>query len=324
MIVRLLTGDARQERVGSRMQRFLGIFSGYQKSGKTGGTIVPLLKAGFRVLHADFDQNSNVVRNFTTPEEQERYVNLPFADTASFDVGTNSFSAADVRTAPEPRAFRNFLVFLQKGRFTYPDKTSIDLGPSGTWSGNTVVVLDSTTAAGLACIRRFLFATGRTVYNMRPKDWYLAGLELGELFTMIKMPSQRFHFIALSHLQDISPEMPEEPDGKADAAKQARIDMRNEIRKQNLDAGAQTRIYPTGIGKSFCKMMTTRFEVSVLVEVSANGKRVFRTTPQAMIDIGVPGKIADNLDVEAGGFMKIFKAVTGVDRPEDEPTDPAE
>ncbi len=298
-------------------QRFLGIISGLPKSGKTGGTIIPLLRAGFTVIHGDFDQNSNVILNNTTVEERTRYVNLPCADKVSFDTGTDKFAAAEPRGGAEPRAMRNFLVFLQRGTFTQLDGTKIEMGPAGKWGSNVVVVLDSTTSAGKAVIRRHLFASGRTIFTMRPKDWYFAGLELGEMFALIKQPQLAFHFIALSHLQDISPEMPEEPDAKADAEKQARISMRNEIRKQNIDAGAKTRTYPTGVGRSFCKQMTALFEVSVLTEV-AKGKRVFRTTPQEQVDIGIPGKtkLADFLPVEDGSFLKIFKAVTGVDRPE--------
>ncbi len=296
--------------------RFLAIISGYPKSGKT-GSAVALLRAGFRVIHADFDGNPHPIYTYATPEEREgRYIHLPFADKVTFDT-----NAAEFKVSGEPRAIRNFVVFLQKGTYTYADGTKLELGPSGEWSSNDVLLFDSTTSAGLAVMRRYLYSIGRTESTRRLKDWGVAAADMEKLFDMMRLPSLPYHLVVLSHLQTIGPEFAEEPEAKVDAEKAARIDMRNEVRQQQLDAGVKTRNYPTGIGKKFPQHMAALFPCSVLTEVSG-GRRVFRTTPQEVIDIGVPGKVKDYLPIETG-LLTIFKAVTGIDCPE--PTEiPAE
>jgi hypothetical protein len=268
------------------------LLMGYPGAGKT-GSLVSLINAGFKLRVLDFDGNFRPITLFSDEKRLENVDILPLYDR-------RKLGAEVIEPAGTPTAYASACKALMK--WTYKDgDVDVDLGASREWGPDTVVVIDSLTSMGEACMARALHMANRTSRSTRDADWGVAIAFQRNFLQLLLDPSNRFHVICLAHLKLIGPK--ETRKGDDDTTIKIKEQLADEI---------PVRLYPSALGRGFPTEVAGLFDTALLVErkiVGGKSKRVITTNVGREIDVKIPSlKLDKELPIE-DGLIQIFKAL---------------
>lgn len=277
------------------------LVQGTPGAGKT-GALASLANAGYKIRVLAFDKLSNMLPlyQFTKPEFHANISVLPFED--KLRMGQRFLEPVGLPTAlaDSYKAMDNWLL---------PDGTT--LGASKDWGPDTILVLDSVTSQGEACMRRAMTMDNKNPLTRTWRTWGLAAMDQDQFAEKVASNSNHFHFIALSHTKLIGPEEEAKDDTEATKA----------IKQQKAEL-MSVRMYPTAIGRQLPQVYARHFPVNLLMETVARQgkvKRVFHTAPRPEMDLKVPTlDLPAELDI-SDGLLRVFKALGQVPPGETKP-----
>lgn len=229
------------------------LLCGKSGSGKT-GSLVSLAQAGYNLRILDFDKGLDSLAFFARqagPKVAERIIYADLSETLTFS-GTKVIPK-DVQKLSFGRGLR-----LIKNWKT----ESEDLGPVEKWTENDVLVLDSLTSLGAACL---YFVKG-LVGKLEETDWSFYGpaMERQEatlrLLTSSTVPC---HVIVISHIIPVE------------------IGGRSFVNAKGQEEHVQGDIenHPSALGNKLPPKVCTYFNTVLHAKVSSRGSRMISTRP---------------------------------------------
>ena len=266
------------------------LLMGYPGSAKT-GMLAQLANIGYKIRMLDFEANTKPLVMFTKPEFRKNIDILSFED----ELRGGTF----IETVGMPTAFARALNAMDDWKYTTP-KGEVNLGKSKEWGCDTVVVLDSLTAMGIASKRRAMRLSNKTPLNMTDGVWNLSMMEQEAFIEKLTAGANNFHVIVLSHLKMQGP-----PD-----VRKGDDDVTREIKSRLVDL-LPTRLYPSALGRQLPPMIAGNFPIAILAETQylpgGKMKRVIATQPREELDLKMPStNIPAVLPMETG-LVEIFK-----------------
>lgn len=161
------------------------LYIGNSGSGKT-GSLISLLRAGYKIRMHDMDNNADSLLELCKHEDPKLLDNL---DIISLRDKFRSSQTFGVEVSGQPKAFVNMLTTLNKWD---------DGSTPAEWGQDTIYVLDTLTSVGRAA---FHWAKGMNSSSKDPRQWYGAGQEaIKTLLEMITSPDFKPHVMVLSHI----------------------------------------------------------------------------------------------------------------------------
>lgn len=240
------------------------LYIGHSGVGKT-GSLVSLLKAGYRLRFLDMDNGLTALRKFAERECPDKLKNVDF-ETLRDKPKMGPLGPVVV----QPKAYVGATRLLEK----WTDGTD-----PAEWGPDTVLVLDSLTAFGMAA---FEWARGMNPSGKDPRQWYFAAQQSLEA-TIGLLTSEAFHcnVIVITH-----------------------------IGFQELQEG-MVKGFPTAIGTALGAKIPRYFDTLVSAEVRGKS-RVIKTTPTSLLDLKNPAPFTmkDELPLETG-MATIFETIKG-------------
>lgn len=267
---------------------------GFPGSAKT-GSLASLANAGFKLRILDFDGNLEPLFTYVKPEF------LDNIDAVSLEDKTR-FSGQHIVPAGKPMAFQRGLELMDHWKYTEADGTVVDLGRSQDWGCDTIVVLDSLTAMGLAAKARIMHLMNKTPTNTTDAVWGVAMQEQEAFIEKLTASENKFHVIVLAHLKMISPK----------ESRKGEDELTKELKEKRAEL-IPTRYYPSALGQALPPVIGGHFPILVEASTEYKGstaKRVLKHLPRAELDLKVPAlNLPERLDI-SDGMLKLFDAVT--------------
>lgn len=243
-------------------------------AGKT-GSLVSLVKAGFKLRILDLDNKLDVLRQYVLRDCPELISNVDFRTIRDKYKATAQGMVID----GQPKAFIDAIRMFDKWKYIGDDGEEIDLGSPAVWGADTILVIDSLSrfcdsaydwAAAMAGAK----ADGRAIYGTAQDavESTLAGLTSASFNT---------NLIVIAHISYM-----EMPDGTR-------------------------KCQPQGVGQKLSPKIPSYFGSYVLYE-NKNGKRTIRTSSTPMVDLFNPAPfiLEGNYPLETG-LATIFEALKG-------------
>ncbi len=266
---------------------------GFPGTGKT-GACAALANAGFKLRVLDFDGNLEPLILFT---DNDKLKNI---DILSFEDKLRS-GQKFVEVAGLPTAFGNAFKALDRWKYTDEDGENIDLGQSKEWGSDTVIILDSLTAMGIAAKRRAMAMLNKTPLNTTQQCWGLAMQDQEGLIERLTSPLNRHHVIVTAHLKMIGPKDITPSDDP----------LTKELKEKAAEV-VSTRLFPSALGVALPPQIGGHFPTLLLCETefkAGKARRVIRTVPRPELDLKVPApNVPATLPLE-DGLLTIFKAL---------------
>jgi len=271
---------------------------GYPGSAKT-GSLVSLINAGYKLRILDFDGNIDPILRFAASDKLANVDIVTLQDEFRDGVST-------VEVAGKPKAFSDAFKYMNNWR--YKDQQTgedIDLGKSKDWGPDTVLVLDSLTAMGMAAMNRARNLSGRTIQNTRDTDWGVAIAEQSAFIKAITSTRHNFHVVVIAHLKMVGPQGVRKEDEE----------ITQKFKKEQAEL-ISTRLYPSALGRAYPQEIGRDFPIIVLSEnkVLPNGhvKRILQTVPREELDLKVPlPALPKDLRADEDGLLRLFEALSG-------------
>jgi hypothetical protein len=267
---------------------------GYPGTAKT-GCLAALLNAGFKMRYIDFDGNLDPLINYSDPSRLHDLDAVFLED--KMRAGGRFMEPVGI-----PHAFADALKLMDEWKYTDEEGKEVNLGSSKDWGPDTVVVLDSTTKLGDACMRRAMKLLNRTPDKMSQQVWGLAIQEQGAFLEKLTSPTNRFHIIVIAHLKIVSPREVLKDDDRLTAT----------IKEEQAEL-VPTRLYPSVLGHAFPQFVGAEFPIIIEAEKVTKGgvtKRTLNTSPKVFLDLKCPmPNIPAQLPIESG-MLTLFKALS--------------
>lgn len=247
-------------------------------SGKT-GALASLANAGYKLRIQDYDNGLDALVNFIKPEF---HANVEFVTLTDKLKSVNGLTVCD----GPPNAYVNGVQLLSNWK--YKSKSSgedIDFGPIFEWGEDVVLVIDSLTFQGKACLR-YILSIANHFGNPQLQHWGEAMRKQEELLQILYSDAVKCHVIITSHII-----MFEREDGIAMG-------------------------YPSALGSKLPPIVPRYFN-SVLqtktIGQGASARREIRTSSQGMVELKNPApmRVPPTLPLESGlatFFELILKA----------------
>lgn len=255
----------------SRMRAFL---LGPPKAGKT-GALLPLLKAGFRVAMLNYDDNPDPLLNLGA-DYADRLSLVTLQDRAAINESGNWYYPT------EPSAFRlggRALDDWSKADPTHP------WGPARTWGPETVLVLDSLTALGDACLATRHFRSPR---GLSIVDYGDAQRMQDTLIQHLASSLYNCHLIVTAHIKLVGPRDP--MISERDRERVPELAKAREMISLARASVMPTRLFPSAIGEALAREILRRLPCSLLVYQDEKGNRWITSQPPPgmPLDLGAP------------------------------------
>lgn len=233
-------------------------FIGDSGTGKT-GALVSLIEAGYNLRILDLDNGLDALRAWTLKRCPDKIKNVEYETVRDKYKITNQGPVIDGM----PKAFTTSLKLMTK----WSDESD----PAG-WGENTIFVVDSLTAFGLAA---FEWAKGMNPSAKDPRQWYFAAQQAVETtIAMLTGESFATNVIVISH-----------------------------VSYSELQDGS-TKGFASSIGSALGPKLPKYLNTLVLAEKAGTGtavKRTIRTMPTSVVELKTPiPDVAPNLPLETG------------------------
>lgn len=242
-------------------------YVGDSSSGKT-GSLVSLVKAGYKLRILDMDNGTSILKSYVKRECPELIDNV---DVEQFRDKFKVRSGGDVGVDGSPKAFTNAVKLL--------DKWTDDSIPRE-WGKDTFFVLDTLTTLGKAALA---WAEGLSPTAKDPRQWYFAAQQgIENIIAMIMGPDFHCNVIICTHIT-------------------AR-ELQDGTQKGFPASGAGSALGPT-LAK-YCNTMV----LAESSGSGDNVKRKIKTTPTGFIDLKSAAPFATASSYELGtGLAEIVR-----------------
>jgi hypothetical protein len=242
-------------------------YVGDSSSGKT-GSLVSLVKAGYKLRILDMDAGTSILKAYVKHECPESIGNV---DIEQFRDKFKVRPGGDIGVAGGPKAFVNAVKLL--------DKWTDDSSPTE-WGAETFFVLDTLTTLGKAALA---WAEGMAPTAKDPRQWYFAAQQAIEnIVAMLMGPDFKTNVIICTHIT-------------------AR-ELQDGGQKGFPASGAGSALGPT-LAK-FCNTMV----LAETSGSGQNVKRKIKTTPTGFIDLKSAAPFAMMAEYDLGtGLAEIVK-----------------
>lgn len=271
---------------------------GYPGSGKT-GMIAALLNAGYKVRMLDFEGNVDPILEYTDPKFLKNFDAVLLED--EMRMGAQHMEPVGI-----PTAFNRALQLMNEWKYKDATGKEINLGKSAEWGPDTVVLVDSMTGLGEACMRRAMKMMNVTGGQASIAVYNAAVADQTEFIKTVNKKGRRHHVIFLAHLAMIGPENPMSSKSEDQDVKE--LKMQIALEKAEL---IPTRLYPKAVTKSMSTSIHKEFPVMVEVVRKAiagnKTKRVIRTTSGTELDTKFPAKNSEAEYPIDTGLATIFE-----------------
>lgn len=249
---------------------------GYPGSAKTGG-LASLVDAGYKLRVLDYDGNFFPVLQYV--KDKSKLANVDVVTLKDKLRNGQKF----LETAGIPEAFARGLALMDEWKYTDEDGTEVNLGRSKDWGCDTIIVVDSGTAMGVAAFRRQMSLMNKTPTNTTQQLWGIAMQQQDMFMERAVDPTKKHHVIVLNHLKMIGPKDIAASDDETT----------KELKKRVADL-VETRLFPNALGQGLPPEIGRHFPI--LIEASSTfkanqAKRVYKTVPRPELDLKLPVRL---------------------------------
>lgn len=261
------------------------LFIGDSGTGKT-GALASLVEAGFNLRVADFDAGLDILTNLLRTKDPQ------LLEKVNYVTLTDPVRFVNGRPIPTVKAWTQ----LGKILTDWPD----GLGNITTWGSNDILVIDSLTFAGKACVRFVTSLQGRAGDAPQLQDYRDAQIFVENMLGAIYSPETvKCNVIVLSHVREIA-KMHQETDSKG-----------RPIRVE--EAGSRKGYAETGTGQALSPNIGRYFNAILLADIEGSGlatRRLIRTVPHLNIGLKnpAPASVKPTYPI-ATGLADYFNAV---------------
>jgi len=251
---------------------------GDAKSGKT-GSLVSLVKAGYKLRILDFDNLLDPLKYFVMKECPD------LAETVEYRTlrDKRKATAAGAVIDGPPRAFVDAIKMLDSWKYKGPDGTDIDLGRPSDWGSDCILITDSLSRLCDAAYdwQEALTPAGRSGEKDGRAIYGNAQDSVENMLAMLTSPLFATNLIVIAHGLYM-----ELPDGT-------------------------NKIFPQGVGQKLSPKIPQYFP-NVIRYKNVAGKRTIQLRSDPMIDLAnaAPFAMPETLDVETG-LAKFFEVLRG-------------
>lgn len=250
------------------------LLMGDSGTGKT-GSLVSLVKAGYKLRILDFDNGLDVLKKLVAKFCPDKAGNVEYR---TLDDKINMGPAGPTVT---PFAFAECLRMLNRWEYVHNGQ-KVDLGVPATWGKDCILVIDSLTFLADAAYNWALAMNPKT---NKGKDWdgrmiYFFAQDAIEKSILVNIKSDAFktNVIVIAHVKYM-----ERPDGT-------------------------TKGYPTAVGSALSPQIPPYFNSTIQMQTKAGGARTILTAPSAMIDLKNPAFLTSEMPIDSG-LAEFFKQV---------------
>jgi hypothetical protein len=239
-------------------------YVGDSSSGKT-GSLVSLVKAGYKLRILDMDNGVSILKSYVKKECPELIGNVDVESFRDKYVVKQTQAGYGIGIQGNPKAFTSAVKLL--------DKWTDDTVPAE-WGADTFFVLDTLTTLGKAALA---WAEGLSPTAKDPRQWYFGAQQAIEnVVAMLMGPDFKTNVIILTH-----------------------------ITARELQDGTQKGFPASGAGSALGPTLAKYCNTMVLSETSGFGnalKRKIKTTPTGFIDLksAAPFATANEYDLGTG------------------------
>lgn len=228
---------------------------GDAKSGKT-GSLVSLIKAGYKLRILDLDNLLDVLKYMAQKECPDQVGNVEFRTLRDKRKAGPIGSVIDGK----PKAWVEAMKMLDKWKYT-EDETEIDFGVPAEWGPDCVLVIDSLSRLCDAAFD-FHMALVPTGKSFDPRSVYKnAQDDIENVLGMLTGPGFETNLIVIAHVAYL-----EQPDGTKKG-------------------------FPQGVGQALSPKIPQYFP-SVVLYTNRAGKRTLQTNSTPMMDLANPAPFA--------------------------------
>lgn len=241
---------------------------GEAMSGKT-GSLVSLVKAGYRLFIQDYDNKLDVLKYYVQNECPELLGNIEYVSLRDKRRTTATGSAIDGK----PKAFVDGMKLLDHWKYTDDDGTEVDLGKPSNWGPDCILVIDSLSRLCDAAFdfREPLVPLGKS--GERDMRAVYGDAQDAVEMLLATLTSKNFgtNVIVIAHVQYM-----EMGDGT-------------------------TKGFPQGVGQKLSPKIPQYFPSAVLY-TNKGGKRTIQTNSTPLIDLANPApfKMEKSYPIETG------------------------
>ncbi len=275
----------------SKLVKALSI--GDSGTGKT-GAVACLVRDGYRLRVADFDDGLRVLFYHLTPAERERVSVIRLADDMKM-----------VKAQELPRGVPDAALRLGRALDNWVGDDGEELGPVSSWGQEDILMVDSLSFHARSCVRYAMKLRGwDKPRKPHPSEWHVGGLMQQALLERIKVELP-CHFIGTAHIKLIGGD----EDAKFDlTGGDDKMEDSPEARQELLPL----RGYPLLVGRQISMQGAGYFDYTFRFEtkpMGSNSRREIHTTGNGIVEtkVPIPG-IKKSLPQETG-LSEIFKWV---------------
>lgn len=251
--------------------------------GKT-GALASLIKAGYSLRIADYDNGLQILKDLLSDEEQNRVYVETLVDPIKPGIKEPQFLSAT--------AFSRFCQLLNNWK---DEANGIDLGPLKSWDDACILVIDSFTAMNEAILRYVQQTNKRLNEHASQHEYGLAMDRVQTLLEFLKSPKATpCHVIINCHLKYVR-----KPGSKIEFEKHGQ----GEIEMTPLKA------YPRALGSALPPIVSSFF--NTMISMSMIGKKRFielDSTDEIYCKNPVPSVLKGRLPIE-DGMATIFEKI---------------
>jgi len=256
---------------------------GDAKAGKT-GSLVSLVKAGYRLRIIDLDNLLDVLKQYVMKECPEYVENVEFKTVRD----KRKAAAGGAVIAGSPKAYIDAVKLIDHWKYKSEDGTEVDLGHPAEWGPDCILVIDSLSRLCDAAYdwREPLTPVGKSGERDGRAIYGDAQDAIENLLSMLTSNEMRTNVIVIAHGVYM-----EQGDGTS-------------------------KIFPQGVGQKLSPKIPQYFP-SVIYYTNKGGKRTIQLKSTAMIDLANPAPFAmpETLAVE-DGLAKFFEVLRAPPQPE--------
>lgn len=241
--------------------------------GKSIGTIIGSVKAGYEVFVADFDCGGQYLQAWLNEEEQKRLHVVPLQDKTfwrkttitAFVNGNKVQQPVRVSDIEKPAAASKFLNLLDK----WEDPDGRSYGSPFNWGPEKLLVLDSGTEFGEAVMRWKMNEVGRGGLAPRINEW--AGPQQIETTILRDLISAPCSFAALYHLKHLR--VPSLLDDDIDIVLEHNDPTKGKKKgATEIDSTFTKQLWPTGLGEKNARTGVPKL-FTVMIKASRREKK---------------------------------------------------
>lgn len=242
------------------------LYVGNSGSGKT-GSLVSLVKSGYKLRILDLDNGLDALSQFIFRECPDK------VDMVHYENRQERYKASPSGpvVAGQPKAFTESLKLMT----TWSDGTD-----PGTWGADTIFVLDSLSALGIAALE---WAKGMNPLAKDGRQWYRqAQMAIENVLALLTSPEFKSNVIVITHVKIVE------------------------------ERGVLKGI-PNSVGSAIGNIIPRYFNTMMMAQMQGIGDKVTRTiqlAPTSLLELKnpVPFKLEKSLPLETG-LSKLFETL---------------